>query len=316
MWGCVAFVQSPLPQDESSRLEALRSLRILDTRPEQAFDDMVHLAALICDTPIAKIGFVDQQRVWLKAKIGFEFDEIPRERSFSTHVMLKSDILSVPDPIEDATFRNNLLVTEIGVRFLAGVPLITSDHQAIGALSVMDRLPHLLTPEQTDSLQILARRIMDELEQRSIRETSARHQGIHLAAKRLPCATILLVEDDEIMRDLLQRTLESVGLTFLSASDGAEALALCQHHVGTIDLVVSDIVMPRLNGIEFSLRMRAARPETKFLFITGFGDQFPELNELVKSGASLLEKPFLPSELLRRLEETLGKGKSATGTEG
>jgi CheY-like chemotaxis protein len=309
-------VQSPLPQDESSRLEALRSLRILDTRPEQAFDDIVHLAALICDTPIAKIGFVDQQRVWLKAKIGFWFDEIPRERSFSTHAILKPDILSVPDPIEDATFRDNLLVTEIGVRFFAGVPLITSSHEAIGAVSVMDRVPHLLTTEQVDSLRILARRIMDELEKRSMRETSARHQGIHLAAQPLPPATILLVEDNEIMRNLLQRTLESVGLTVLSAPDGAEALAMSQQHVGTIDLVVSDIVMPRLNGIEFSSRIRAARPETKFLFITGFGDQFPELNELVKSGASVLEKPFLPSELLRRLEEALDKGKSATGTEG
>ena len=306
-------MHSPLSQDESSRLEALRSLRIFETPPEQVFDDIVHLAAVICDTPIAKIGFVDQQRVWLKAKIGFEFDEIPRERSFSTHAILKSDILHVPDPIEDPMFRNNLLVTESGVRFFAGVPLITSSHQAIGALSVMDRLPHLLTTEQIDSLRILARRIMDELEQQSRRETSARHQGIHLAPTRLPSATILVVEDNENMRDLLQRTLARVGLTVLSASDGAEALGLCQQHVGTIDLVVSDIVMPRLNGIELSERIRAARPETKFLFITGFGDQFPELGELVKSGTSLLEKPFLPSELLRRVEDTLDKGKSATG---
>jgi len=309
-------VQSPLPQDESSRLEALRSLRILETRPEQAFDDIVHLAAVICDTPIAKIGFVDQQRVWLKAKIGFEFDEIPRERSFSTHAILKSDILHVPDPIEDATFRNNLLVTEIGIRFFAGVPLITSSHQALGALSVMDRLPHLLTTEQIDSLRILARRIMYELEHRSTRETSARHQGIRLAATRLRSETILVVEDNDIMRDLLQRTLAGVGLSVLSASDGAEALGLCQQHVGTIDLVVSDIVMPRLNGIQLAENIRATRPETKFLFITGFGDQFPELGELVKSGASLLEKPFLPSELLRSVEDTLDEGKSATGTEG
>ena len=309
-------MQSPLPQDETSRLEALRSLRILETHPDQAFDDIVHLAAVICGTPIAKIGFVDQHRVWLKAKIGFELDEIPRERSFSTYVIAKSDILVVPDPIEDAKFSNSLLVTEIGVRFFAGVPLITSSHQAMGALSVMDRLPHLFTADQTDSLQILARRIMYELEQRNTREAPERHQGLHLAATRLPSATILVVEDNDIMRDLLQRTLERVGLTVLSASDGAEALGLCQQHVGTIDLVVSDIVMPRLNGIQLSENIRATRPETKFLFITGFGDQFPELGELVKSGASLLEKPFLPSELLRRVEDTLDEGKSATGTEG
>ena len=309
-------MQSPLPHNESSRLEALQSLRILETHPEQAFDDIVHLAAVICGTPIAKIGFVDQQRVWLKAKLGFEFDEIPRERSFSTHAIMKSDILVVPDPIEDAKFSNNLLVTEIGVRFFAGVPLITSSHQAIGALSVMDRLPHLFTADQQDSLQILARRIMYELEHRSTRETSARPQGIHLAATRLRSETILVVEDNDIMLELLQRTLAGVGLSVLSASDGAEALGLCQQHVGTIDLVVSDVVMPRLNGIQLSENIRATRPDTKFLFITGFGDQFPELGELVKSGASLLEKPFLPSELLRRVEDILDEGKSATGTEG
>jgi DNA-binding NtrC family response regulator len=75
--------------------------------------------------------------------------------------------------------------------------------------------------------------------------------------------------------------------------------------------VVSDIVMPGLNGLELSKLIRAARPETKFLFITGFGDQFPELREY---GADILEKPFLSSELLRKVEEILNQGKTATGT--
>jgi CheY-like chemotaxis protein len=309
-------MESPLPQFESSRLETLRSLRILETPPEDAFEDIVHLAAIICDTPIVKIGFVDQQRVWLKAKVGLEFDEIPRERSFSTHAILQPDILLVPDPTEDPRFRDNLLVTEIGVRFFAAAPLITSDHQTIGALSVMDRLPHLLTTEQMDSLRILARRIMYELEQRGIRDAPAGHPGIHFAVTRLPSATILLIEDDQMMRDLLQRTLVRVGLTVLCASDGNEALDLCRQHLGAIDLVVSDIVMPGLNGIECAERILVARPETKFLFITGFGGQFPELGALVKSGASLLEKPFLPSELVLRVRDTLNWGKLATGTEG
>ena len=95
----------------------VHAFALRDWLSEQGFDDVLHLATLICDTPIGKIGFVDQQRVWLKAKIGFEFDEIPRERSFSAHAILRSEILLVPDPLADATFRNNLLVTEIGVRF-------------------------------------------------------------------------------------------------------------------------------------------------------------------------------------------------------
>jgi CheY-like chemotaxis protein len=306
-------VKLPLPEDEGSRLESLHSFRILGTSCEQAFDDILSLATVICDTPIGKIGFVDQERVWLKAKIGFEFDEIPRERSFSAHVILRSDVLVVSDPLADVAFANKLLVTEIGVRFFAGMPLITSSHQAIGAISVMDRVPHLLTEEQIDSLQILARRTMHELQLRHPPLTQPTHHGIHLAPSRQLSGTILLVEDDDIMRDLLQRTLAGAGYSVHPAADGAEALRWSQQHEGSIDVLVSDIVVPGLGRVELSQRIRAARPETKFLFITGFGDQFPELREY---GATILEKPFLPSELLHKVEEILNQGKSATGTGG
>jgi len=297
-------MSSPLPQNESSRLEVLRSFQVLQTSPEQAFDDIVRLATLICDAPIGKIGFVDQHRVWLKAKIGFVFDEIPRERSFSAHAILRPDPLVVPNPLADATFENSFLVTEIGVRFFAGVPLIASSHAAIGVLGVMDRVPHLLTAEQIDSLQILGRQIVHELDQRQTREAQSTHQALHL----VPChrsVTVLIVEDDDNLRNLLQRTLEGAGFSVFSAADGAEALHWSEHHEGTIEIVVSDIVTPEFNGLELSKRIRAARPETKLLFVTGFGDQFPELGELVKSGATILQKPFLPSELLRRVEDTL-----------
>jgi DNA-binding response OmpR family regulator len=122
-----------------------------------------------------------------------------------------------------------------------------------------------------------------------------------------------LVEDNSNLRNLLQRTLERVGFSVFPAADGAEALRLCQQQDDSVDLVVSDIVMPSLNGLQLSDRIRTARPEMKFLFITGFGDQFPELREY---GANVLEKPFLPSELLRKVEDILNQGKAATGTEG
>ena len=63
-------MQSPLPDNEGSRLESLRSFRILGTSREQGFDEIAHLAALMCDVPIAVIAFVDEQRVWFKTKIG------------------------------------------------------------------------------------------------------------------------------------------------------------------------------------------------------------------------------------------------------
>lgn len=307
-------MQLPLPQNESSRLESLRGLRILGTSREQVFDDIARLAALICDTPVAVIAFIDEQRVWFKASIGVELHEIPREGSFCAYAILQPDVLIVQDPLSDERFVGSLLVKELGIQFYAGIPLVTYDAYPLGALAVLDRVPHLLTEEQHDSLRILARRIMHELELRRARETQSPHGRPHLAAPPHRSVTILIVEDNDNLRNLLLRALEGHGFSVLTAADGAEALRLCEEHNGTIDLVVSDIVMPRLNGLELEKRISAARPETKFMFITGFGDQFPELRKRIKSGANILEKPFLPSELLRKVEDTLNHRTAATGT--
>jgi len=308
-------VQLPLSQNESSRLESLRTFRVLGTSREQVFDDIARLAAIICDTPVAVIGFVDEQRVWFKAKVGVDWDEIPRDGSFCTYAISQPDVLIVPDPLLDERFMNHVEVTQLGIRFYAGIPLIADDVHGLGVLAVMDRVPHLMTEEQSDSLRILARRTMRELELRRTRETQSPHRRLHLAPPQRS-VTILIVEDNDNLRNLLHRTLEGDGFTVFPAADGAEALRLCQQRDGKIDIVVSDIVMPRLNGLELAERIRVARPETRFLFITGFGDQFPELREWTKYGAIILEKPFLPSELLHKVEDTLTQGNTATGTEG
>jgi CheY-like chemotaxis protein len=313
---CEASVQLPLPQNESSRLESLRSFRVLGSPREQAFDDIAHLAALICDASVAVIAFIDEQSVWFKSKIGLQLDEIPRDGSFCAYAILQYDVLIVPDALSDERFMSSLLVTQVGIQFYAGIPLITHDAYPLGTLAVMDRVSHLMTAEQMDCLCILARRTMCELELRRATKTQSASQGLHVALPPQRLVTILIVEDNDNLRNVLHRALEGNGFSVLVAADGAEALGLCQQHDGAIDLVVSDIVMPRLNGLELSERIRSARPGTKFLFITGFGDQFPELGELIKYGANILEKPFLLSELLRKVEDTLNQEKTATGTEG
>jgi GAF domain-containing protein len=98
------------------------------------FDDIAHLAALICDVPVAVIAFIDEQRVWLKAKIGLELDEIPRDGSFCAYAILQSDVLIVPDPPSDERFMSSFLVKEVGIQFYAGIPLIADDAHAIGTL--------------------------------------------------------------------------------------------------------------------------------------------------------------------------------------
>jgi CheY-like chemotaxis protein len=309
-------VSLPLPQDERPRLERVRNFRIMSSSCAQVFDDIARLAALICDAPVAVVTFIDEQRVWFRAKIGLELDEIPRDGSFCAYTILQSDVLIVPDPLSDQRFISSFLVKKIGIQFYAGIPLMTDDAYPLGTLAVMDRVPHLMTAEQSDSLRILARRMMRELDLRRTRETQSPHRRPNRGPKPQRSVTILLVEDHDNLRNLLQRTLEGVGFSVLPAADGAEALRLCEEHNGIIDLTVTDIVMPRLDGLKMWEQVRSAHPETKFLFITGFADEFPGLRELMKIGAAILEKPFLPSELLRRVEDMLNKEKAATGTEG
>jgi len=301
-------MESPLPQNEGPRLETLRGFRVLGTSCEQGFDDIARLAAVICDAPVAVITFIDEQRVWFKAKIGFALDEIPRDGSFCAYAILQSDVLIVSDPRSDERFMGSFLVEQIGIQFYAGIPLTTDDAHSLGTLAVMDRVPHLMTAEQSDSLRILARWTMRELEPRRTRETQSPHQRLHLTPPPQGPVTILTVEANDNLQKLLQRTLERVGFSVLPAADGTDALRLCQEHDGTIEIMVIDFVTPGLNALQLPQQVRVSHPEMKFLVITSFADEFPELRDMIKIGASILEKPFLPSELLGRVENMLKGG--------
>ena len=128
-------MKAPPSENEEARLEALRRYAILDTFPEQDFDDLARLAALICGTPIALVSLVDRERQWFKAKIGLDEKQTSRDVSFCAHAILKPDVMIVPDTLEDARFRKNALVTgEPHIRFYAGAPLITENGHALGSL--------------------------------------------------------------------------------------------------------------------------------------------------------------------------------------
>jgi anti-sigma regulatory factor (Ser/Thr protein kinase) len=153
--------------DEAARLEALRAYRILDTDPEEAFDDLALLASRICGTPIAAITLIDEDRQWFKARVGLAVGETPREIAFCNAAIRQPDLFVVPDALADARFRDNPFVTaEPHIRFYTGAPLVTPEGHALGTLCVVDRKPRILTEDQIEALEALRRQVMAQLELR------------------------------------------------------------------------------------------------------------------------------------------------------
>lgn len=169
--------------NERDRLAALDRYKILDTAPEEAFEDIVALAAHICDTPIALISLVDDKRQWFKARIGIDATETPREIAFCAHTIQQPDILVVNDATRDSRFAQNPLVTgEPQLRFYAGTPLTTPEGHALGTLCVLDNRPGEISAEQQKALARLGRQVIAQLELRQAlsqqRDDDRRHRLI------------------------------------------------------------------------------------------------------------------------------------------
>ncbi len=159
------MISAPIPENEAERLESLRRYQILDTKSDPAFDDLAALASFICGSPIALVGLVDSNRQWLKAKVGLEASETPRDVSFCAHTILADDLFVVEDARADQRFADNpLVITDPNIRFYAGAKLTTSDGYALGSLCVIDRVPRKLNAAQEEALRSLSRQVVAQME--------------------------------------------------------------------------------------------------------------------------------------------------------
>jgi GAF domain-containing protein len=181
--------------NEAERLKALHQYRILDTKPEQAFDDLTLIASQICGVPIALISLVDEDRQWFKSRVGVEIGETSRSVSFCAHAIQQQGIFTVADALNDARFRDNPLVKgDPHIRFYAGAPITTQDGYALGTLCVIDYVPRKLTDDQNNALQALQRQVTAQLElRRNLEELRVALEGIETLSALIPyCSTCQL----------------------------------------------------------------------------------------------------------------------------
>jgi DNA-binding NtrC family response regulator len=130
------------------------------------------------------------------------------------------------------------------------------------------------------------------------------------SASRVPIAlhageTILLAEDQDQVRAVAHSILRRHGYRVIVAKNAGEALFLCEAHTGPIQLLLTDVVMPHLSGVDLAKRIAVTRPETKVLFMSGYTDDSVVRHGVLEDGVAFLQKPFTPESLARKVREVL-----------
>ncbi|SDE33844.1 GAF sensor signal transduction histidine kinase [Pricia antarctica] len=161
-------MKSPeFPANEKKRQAAVEKYQLLDTLPEDQYDDITSLMSYICDAPISLITLLDKERNFLKSHHGVPFNESPREFSFCGHAINSEDpVTIIEDARVDDRFFDNPLVTDYNAVFYAGAPLIDSEGFKLGTLCVFDQKPRKLTEKQLKALTSMSRQVVQLFELR------------------------------------------------------------------------------------------------------------------------------------------------------
>ena len=126
-----------------------------------------------------------------------------------------------------------------------------------------------------------------------------------MAAPAAGTETILVAEDERLVRVLAQKVLERAGYRVLVGAGGADALALAERHDGPIHLLLTDVVMPEMNGRELARRLTARRPGVRVLYMSGYADEAVAQHGVLDPGTAFLQKPFTPEGLAKKVRGVL-----------
>lgn len=152
--------KAPILANEEMRLKSLLDLQILDTLPEEVFQNITELASAICETPIALISLIDSDRQWFKARVGLSATQTPRDVSFCGHAIHQDNLFLVEDSDNDQRFSDNPLVLgEPKVKFYAGFPIKAENGLGIGTVCVIDHKVRKLNDWQKSALKKLAHQV-------------------------------------------------------------------------------------------------------------------------------------------------------------
>lgn len=159
------MITARLAENEDERLQELLTYEVLDTPEDPEFDNIVKLAAHICQAPVALVSLVDSYRQWLKAGFGLGRKECPRDISFCAHAIQQDEIMIVEDALKDERFFDNpLVISGPKIRFYAGKPLVSPAGLKLGTLCVLDQKPRTLNPEQIKAMEILSSHVVEKFE--------------------------------------------------------------------------------------------------------------------------------------------------------
>jgi signal transduction histidine kinase len=161
------MITPPIPDNEHLRQAAVEKYRLLDTMPEESYDNITSIISTICDAPISLITLIDKNRTFIKSRNGLDMSESPRDTSFCGHAIAgNEEVMIVPDAREDKRFKGNPLVAGFKAIFYAGAPLIDKNGYKLGTLCVYDHQPRTLTEKQIDALKAMAKQVMSLFEER------------------------------------------------------------------------------------------------------------------------------------------------------